>query len=212
MPPHRLVMVRRCWSAALKPPALSATSFKKERVASQFLVNFNCNAMNVVRCHTIAIWYHAMWCNVMQCNVVRPLRSYFPTHCLHGGRPLPLSGSIHPRVSIERAGLRPNQIFCSRMVRGADKRCRTVRTKVRVRSGGSARHSGSQWRWTGVRLATILGHWSRTLRSDNGVQRVTLRFNSSQAETHLSFHFQDFRLISCFAGKLLSHLFCSSKN
>ena len=75
-----------------------------------------------------------------------------------------------------------HQIFCTRMVRGADKRCRTVRTKVRVRSGGSARHNASQWGWTWLRLATILGHWTWTLKMDNGVQRVTLRFNSSQAQ------------------------------
>ena len=61
-------------------------------------------------------------------------------------------------------------IFCTGWGRGADKRCRTVRTKVRVRSGGSARHNASQWGWTWLRLATILGQWTRTLRWDNGVQ------------------------------------------
>ena len=173
-----------------------------------------CDAMrsNVMQCNVIQ--GDSMWCNAMQCNAMwcGPLEVIFQHIASMVGDLFHCPGLFTRECLLREQDCVSHQIFCSRMVRGADKRCRTVRTKVRVRSGGSARHSGSQWRWTGVRLATILGHWSRTLRSDNGVQRVTLRFNSSQAETHLSFHFQDFRLISCFAGKLLSHLFCPFKN
>ena len=110
---------------------------------------------------------------IMQCDVMRcgPLEVIFQHVASVVAPPPPLSASIHPRVSIERAGLRHSwysSIFCTG--RGADKRCRTVRTKVRVRSGGSARHNASQWGWTWLRLATILGQWTRTLRWDNGVQ------------------------------------------
>ena len=135
-------------------------------------------------CHKIAIWYHAM-----RCDAVRPLRSYFPTRCIRGGPTSAIVRIYSPASVYWESRIAPavvRHIFCTGWGRGADKRCRTVRTKVRVRSGGSARHSGSQWRWTGVRLATILGHWSRTLRSDNGVQRVTPRFNSSQALVSLT--------------------------
>ena len=99
-------------------------------------------------------------CNVMQCDAMRcgPLEVIFQHIASMVGDLFHCPGLFTRECLLREQDCVPHQIFCSRMVRGADKRCRTVRTKVRVRSGGSARHSGSQWRWTGVRLATILGH------------------------------------------------------
>ena len=142
-------------------------------------------------------FHHASWCwvlplydcdqisgNVMPCAVPQKLFSdtlhpWWPTYPIvrvHSPASVYRESRIAAKLEHQQHGHYARDILHQVGGRDADKRRRTVRTKVRVRSGGSA---SLQSVTMGVDRATI-GDNPRTLRTDKGVQRVTLTFNSSQ--------------------------------
>lgn len=156
-------------------------------------------------------------CDLISCNAVRsamrPLRSYFPTRCIRGGPTSPIVRIYSPASVYWESRIAPLLVHCTRYfapgwegvetpIRGAEPCAQKsglgpegVRDTMRHNGGGP----GSDWRQSSD---SGLGHWSRTLRSDNGVERVTLRFNSSQAQDPCKLPFIRFLLFSCKARQV----------